>query len=153
MTRRRNEHCHRSRADVPGSTDGRVPRECSSVSIDEIPRRETVIVMRLLSIPVALAIGFGLTLGSPCPAEAGKGASIAGGIIAGAAVGAAISSSVNQPKTVYVPVPVAAPAPPPNAWGQVFSPNPHINCYPAQRACYNANGAYNGNWTYKVYAR
>jgi hypothetical protein len=35
----------------------------------------------------------------------------------------------------------------------VFSPIPHMNCYPAQRACYNANGAYNANWTYKIYAR
>jgi hypothetical protein len=116
-------------------------------------KTETVMVARLISITSVFGLTCALCLGGPSPVEAGKGAAIAGGIIAGAAVGAAISSSVNQPKTVYVPVPVAAPAPPPNAWGQVFSPIPHINCYPAQRACYNANGAYNGNWTYKIYAR
>src|SRR4029079_7522661 len=88
---------------------------------------------------VVLALGFGF--GSSAPAVAGnKGAAIAGGIIAGAAIGAAVSSSINQPKTVYVPVPVAVPPPPPPQWQQVFSPIPHMNCYPAQRACYNANG-------------
>lgn len=107
--------------------------------------------LRFTSIATAFILALGFGFSSSVPAEAGKGAAIAGGIIVGAAVGAAISSSVNQPKTVYVPVPVAAP--PPQAWGQVFSPIPHINCYPAQRACYNANGAYNGNWTYKIYAR
>ncbi len=108
--------------------------------------------LRLLSIAASGVLTLGFGLGFSAPAEAGnKGAAIAGGIIAGAAIGAAISSSVNQPKTVYVPVPVAA-APPPQ-WQQVFSPIPHMNCYPAQRACYNGNGAYNANWTYKIYAR
>src|SRR4029078_6393640 len=96
---------------------------------------------------VVLALGFGF--GSWAPAVAGnKGAAIAGGIIAGAAIGAAVSSSINQPKTVYVPVPVAAPPPP--QWQQVFSPIPHMNCYPAQRACYNANGAYHANCAHTI---
>jgi hypothetical protein len=108
--------------------------------------------LRLVSITASIVLALGFGFGSWAPAAAGnKGAAIAGGIIAGAAIGAAVSSSINQPKTVYVPVPVAAPPPPQRQ--QVFSPIPHMNCYPAQRACYNANGAYNANWTYKIYAR
>ena len=107
--------------------------------------------MALRFVSIAASCGLALGLGFGTPANAGKGAAIAGGIIAGAAISAAISSSINQPRTVYVPVPVAAPPPP--QWQQVYSPIPHMNCYPAQRACYNANGAYNANWTYKIYAR
>lgn len=73
---------------------------------------------------------------------------IVGGIIAGAAVGAVVSSAINQPRIVYVPAP-----PPPQPWPQTYSPKPGVNCYPAQRACYNASGAYNANWTYRVYAK
>ena len=105
--------------------------------------------LRFVSIAASVVLALGFGLGGSAPAEAGKGAAIAGGIIAGAAIGAAISSSVNQPKTVYV----AVPPPRPPQWQQVYSPIPHMNCYPAQRACYNANGAYNANWTYKIYAR
>jgi hypothetical protein len=105
---------------------------------------------RFVSIAASCGLALGFGFGSSAPAEAGnKGAAIAGGIIAGAAIGAAISSSINQPRTVYVPLPAA----PPPQWQQVYSPIPHMKCYPAQRACYNANGAYNANWTYKVYAR
>ncbi|HEY8277285.1 MAG TPA: hypothetical protein VIG52_09870 [Methyloceanibacter sp.] len=113
--------------------------------------KEWSMTLRFAPLAASFVLALGVGFGGSAPAEAGKGAAIAGGIIAGAAIGAAVSSSVNQPRTVYVPVPVAAPQP--QAWGQVFSPIPHINCYPAQRACYNANGAYNGNWTYKIYAR
>jgi hypothetical protein len=28
-----------------------------------------------------------------------------------------------------------------------------VTCYPVQAACYNANGAFNANWTWKVYQR
>jgi hypothetical protein len=108
--------------------------------------------LRFVSIAVSIILALGFGLGGSAPAQAGnKGAAIAGGIIASAAIGAAVSSSINQPKTVYVPVPLAA-APPPQ-WQQVFSPILYMNCYPAQRAYYNANGAYNANWTYKIYAR
>jgi hypothetical protein len=78
-----------------------------------------------------------------------KTGAVVGGLIAGAAIGAAISSS-SHPTTVYVE---ERPKPNPNKWGESFSPKPGIRCYPAQHACYNNDGAYNGNWTYKVYAR
>ena len=67
--------------------------------------------LRLVSITasIVLALGFGFG-GSHRPKLAIKRAAIAGGIIAGAAIGAAVSSSINQPKTVYVPVPVAGAA-------------------------------------------
>jgi hypothetical protein len=91
-----------------------------------------------------------MTLGisAPKPAEAkNNSAAVVGGIIAGAAVGAMVSNAVAQPRTVYVSAP-----PPPQPWAGAFSPRPGVNCYPAQRACYYANGAYNANWTWKVYA-
>ena len=66
--------------------------------------------LRFAPLAASFVLALGVGFGGSAPAEAGnKGAAIAGGIIAGAAIGAAISSSVNQPKTVYVPVPVAAP--------------------------------------------
>src|SRR4029078_2838854 len=103
----------------------------------------------LVSITASIVLALGFGFGSWGPAAAGnKGAAIAGGIISGAAMGAAVFSSINQPKTVYVPVPVAAPPPP--QWQQVFSPIPHMNCYPAQRACYNANGAYHANCAHTI---
>ncbi|MGH6864669.1 MAG: hypothetical protein ACREDO_00440, partial [Methyloceanibacter sp.] len=77
-----------------------------------------------------------------------KTAAVVGGIIAGAAIGAAVSSSIDHPRKVYVPGP-----PPPDPWGRAFSPKPGIFCYPARRACYNARGIYSANWTYTIYAR
>lgn len=71
---------------------------------------------------------------------------VAAGLIIGAAVGAAVSSNIKHKNKIYVP----GPPPPPR---QAFSPKPGVWCYPNQRACYNANGAYAPNWTYKVYAR
>ena len=99
---------------------------------------------------VALAAFTGATFATaaPQPAIAAKTGAVIGGIIAGAAVGAAVSSAINQPKTVYVPAP-----PQTQPWPQSFSPKPNIICYPAQRACYNVNGAYNANWTWKIYAK
>jgi hypothetical protein len=126
--------------------------KAKSLALWQLEARGLSMALRLVSITASIVLALGFGFGSSAPAVAGnKGAAIAGGIIAGAAIGAAVSSSINQPKTVYVPVPVAAPPPP--QWQQVFSPIPHMNCYPAQRACYNANGAYNANWTYKIYAR
>jgi len=78
-----------------------------------------------------------------------KTGAVVGGIIAGAAIGAAISSA-NHPTTVYVE---ERPKPKPNKWGESFSPKSGVRCYPAQHACYSADGAYNANWTHKVYAR
>jgi hypothetical protein len=77
-----------------------------------------------------------------------RGGAVIGGLIVGAAIGAAVSGAINQPKTIYVPA-----APPPQPWPKTYSPKPGITCYPAQQACYNVNGAYNANWTWKVYAR
>jgi hypothetical protein len=97
---------------------------------------------------VALAIVPALVFPASTPAQAKDGAGVAlvGGLIAGAAIGAAISNSKKHPKTIYV----QAPPPPPVA--QPFSPKSGVTCYPAQQACYNLNGAYNANWTWKIYA-
>jgi hypothetical protein len=97
---------------------------------------------------LAAAVTLG-SLSAPDPAAAKNNTgAIIGGLIAGAAIGAAVSSQIRQPKTVYVPTP-----PPPDPWPKTYSPAPGITCYPAQRACYNVNGSYNGRWTYNVYAR
>jgi hypothetical protein len=85
-----------------------------------------------------------VALVAPAPAKSDAGA-VAAGIIIGAAVGAAVSSNIKQKNKVYVPGP---PRP-----AKAFSPQAGIWCYPAQRACYHANGGYAANWTYKVYAR
>ena len=73
---------------------------------------------------------------------------VIGGIIAGAAVGAVISSEMKHPKAVYVPAPPPRPPSP-----QSFSPKKGVICYPVQRACYNDRGAYSANWTWKIYAK
>ena len=106
-----------------------------------MPRRATLALGAMLALaatPLAL----------PFEAEARNNAgAVAAGIIIGAAVGAAVSSDIKHSNKVYVP----GPPPPPSNTG--FSPKPGVWCYPGQRACYNANGAYAPNWTYKVYAR
>ena len=103
-----------------------------------MPRRAT------LPLAAALALA-AVPLGLPTEAGARNDAgAVAAGIIIGAAVGAAVSSDIKHKNRIYVPGP-----PPP----QGFSPKPGVWCYPAQRACYNANGAYAPNWTYKIYAR
>jgi hypothetical protein len=90
----------------------------------------------LAAVPLAL----------PVEAEARNDAgAVAAGIIIGAAVGAAVSSDIKHKNKIYVPGP---PKP-----AQAFSPKPGVWCYPAQRACYKAGGAYAANWTYKVYGR
>lgn len=73
---------------------------------------------------------------------------VIGGIIAGAAIGAAVPSEMKHPNTVYVPAPPPKPPSP-----QTFTPKPGVVCYPAQRACYSDRGAYSANWTWKVYAK
>ena len=100
----------------------------------------------------ALASTSGAVGGSaPAAAKDNTGA-IVGGLIAGAVIGAAVASSTNHPSNIYVnPRPPHPPAP--NPWANAFSPKPGINCYPAQKACYKSDGAYNANWTWKVYQR
>ena len=105
--------------------------------------------LRISLIAAVLIPAFALGISAPEPAEAKGGGAVIGGIIAAAAIGAMVSNSVAQPRAVYV---VPAP-PPPQPWAGVFAPRPGVNCYPAQRACYYANGAYNANWTWKIYAR
>jgi hypothetical protein len=95
----------------------------------------------------AVAIALFAAASTQATAKSNAGA-IAAGIIAGAAVGAVVSSEINHPKKVYVEGP-----PPPSPWGQVYSPKPGIRCYPAQRACYKADGNYSATWTYRIYAR
>jgi hypothetical protein len=100
-----------------------------------------------LAAAAACALAAG-QLALPGEAEARNDAgAVAAGLIIGAAVGAAVSSNIKHKNKVYVP----GPPPPPSNTG--FSPKPGVWCYPAQRACYNADGAYAPNWTYKVYAR
>jgi len=90
--------------------------------------------------------------GTSTPAVAKNNAgAVVGGLLAGAVIGAAVASAVKHPKKIYVNNP--PPPPPPDPWANAFSPKPSITCYPVQQACYNVNGAYNANWTWKVYAR
>jgi hypothetical protein len=98
-------------------------------------------------ILAALIPAICLGMSAPAMATSKTGAAV-GGLIAGIAIGAAVSSAVNHPKTVYVPSP-PKPKPSPNG----FSPKPGVTCYPAVKACYNTNGSYNANWTWKVYAK
>jgi hypothetical protein len=81
-------------------------------------------------------------------------AAIAGGIV-GLGVGAALAKSQKHNTTIYVPgyVPPYPPGGYDPYWGQIFKPAPEINCYPAQRACYNINGGYSKRWTWRIYQR
>ncbi|MCP4386465.1 MAG: hypothetical protein GY798_34495 [Hyphomicrobiales bacterium] len=105
--------------------------------------------MRRFGLAVAaLAIIPLLSVSSPSPGHAkdGVGVAIIGGLIAGAAIGAAVAASKKHPQKVYV-----KPPPPPKA--KPFSPHGGVKCYPKQHACYNKNGSYNGKWTWKIYAK
>lgn len=86
--------------------------------------------------------------GAPGEAKDGKNAAAILGGLAGLAVGAAIADSANRNHDVY-----GAPPPPAYRPPAPFSPAGGIVCYPEQRACYNNGGAYNGNWTWRVYGR
>ena len=106
-----------------------------------------------IKLSLLAAMAFAIIAGSmtsDAVAKNSKTGAVVGGLIAGAAIGAAISSSSNHPTTVYVG---EKPKPKPNKWGDSFSPKSGVRCYPAQHACYNSDGAYNGNWTHKVYAK
>ncbi len=87
----------------------------------------------------------------PAAAKDNTGA-IVGGLIAGAVIGAAVAGSANHPTSIYVK-PTPPPPPKPDPWANGFSPKAGVTCYPSQHACYNRNGAYNANWTWKVYQR
>ena len=55
---------------------------------------------------------------------------------------------------VLIP-PACLPAYPPGGydpyWNRVTSPKPGIFCYPAQYACYTANGSFSPKWTSRMY--
>jgi hypothetical protein len=98
-----------------------------------------------------LAVTAAVGPAGPAAAKNNTGA-IIGGLVAGAVIGAAVASSVDHPKDLYVK-PVPPPPPKPNPWANAFSPKPGVKCYPVQHACYNKDGAYNANWTWKVYQK
>lgn len=106
------------------------------------------------TIAVALAVaagGMGIT--SPALAKNNNNTgAVIGGLVAGAVIGAAVAGAATHPAPIYVN-PKPPPPPKPNPWQNAFAPKPGITCYPVQYACYNANGAYNANWTWKVYQR
>jgi hypothetical protein len=93
-------------------------------------------------------------LNSPAMAKNNNNAgAVIGGLVAGAVIGAAVAGSAKHPDTIYVNPRPPPPPPGPNPWKNAFSPKPGVTCYPVQAACYNANGAFNANWTWKVYQR
>lgn len=97
----------------------------------------------LFAVSVLACAAFATATGAPAKSNTGA---VVAGVIVGAAVGAAVSSNIKHKNKIYVQGP-------PSSRPQAFSPKPGVWCYPNQRACYNANGAYAPNWTYKVYAR
>jgi hypothetical protein len=106
------------------------------------------ITIRNLAAVALLAPALLMSQSAPSEAKNGKNsAAIVGGIV-GLAVGAAIADSANRNRDVYGEPPPPAYRPP-----APFSPAGGVICYPEQRACYNNGGAYNGNWTWRVYGR
>ena len=109
------------------------------------------LVVRAVLIAALASTTGAVGISVPAAAKDNTGA-VVGGLIAGAVIGAAVAGSVNHPANIYVN-PKPAPPPKPNIWANAFSPKPGIQCYPQQRACYKNDGAYNANWTWKVYQR
>jgi len=103
-------------------------------------------------LSLVAATAFAVLAGSMTTEVAAKNktGAVVGGLIVGAAIGAAISSASKHPTTVYVG---KKPKPKPDKWTDSFSPKSGIRCYPVQHACYGSDGAYNANWTRKVYAK
>ena len=95
----------------------------------------------------------GITTPAVAKSKNNNTGAVIGGLVAGAVIGAAVAGSTKHPDTIYVNPRPPAPPPGPNPWRNAFSPKPGVTCYPVQAACYNANGSYNGNWTWKVYQR
>ncbi len=107
---------------------------------------------------VAVLVSTAAPIGTSVPAAAADNkksttGAVIGGLVAGAIIGAAVAGSVNEPANIYVKPKPPPPPPGPNPWKNAFSPKPGITCYPVQQACYNNNGAYNANWTWKVYSK
>ncbi|HET7717525.1 MAG TPA: hypothetical protein VFK86_18030 [Bauldia sp.] len=101
------------------------------------------------TLMAAMATSGAVGLSQSAVAKDNTGAVI-GGLVAGAVIGAAVASSVNHPSKIYVN-PAPPPPPRPNPWANAFSPSPGVTCYPVQRACYKANGAYAANMTAKIF--
>ena len=100
------------------------------------------------------ALASALLVSTHAEAPAGHKGAVIGGLVVGAAVGAALSKKHRHNTKIYVPG--YAPYPPGGyvpAWQQTFSPKPGVICYPAQRACYDGGGAYNPKWTWKTFSR
>ncbi|WP_035831180.1 hypothetical protein [Kaistia adipata] len=106
--------------------------------------------IRISQLIAAALVAPALLVAQAGPGEAkdGKNAAAIIGGLAGIAVGAAIADSANRNRDIY-----GAPPPPSYNPPAPFSPSGGIICYPAQRACYNNGGAYNSNWTWRVYGR
>lgn len=104
--------------------------------------------IRNLAAVALLAPALLMAQSAPGEAKNGKNTAAILGGIAGLAVGAAIADSANRNNNVY-----GAPPPPSYRPPAPFSPSGGVICYPEQRACYNNGGAYNGNWTWRVYGR
>jgi hypothetical protein len=112
--------------------------------------RGILMKLRIRHALAAALLAPALLMAQSAPGEAKDGrnaAAIIGGI-AGLAVGAAIADNANRNYDVY-----GAPPPPSYRPPAPFSPSGGIICYPDQRACYNNGGAYNSNWTWRVYGR
>lgn len=94
----------------------------------------------------------GMATTGPAFAKKNNTGAVIGGLVAGAVIGAAVAGAATHPTQIYVN-PAPPPPPKPDPWKNAFAPKPGVTCYPVQHACYNANGAYNANWTWKVYQR
>jgi hypothetical protein len=106
-------------------------------------------VRRLGYSLLLLALGIGGAIPTAYTTMAQRrAAAAAGGFIAGAAVGAAISGSTLAPQIIvnnYGPTH-------PGGWAS-YSPRPGFTCDPRPQACYRANGAYAPNLTWTEFRR
>lgn len=107
-----------------------------------------------LKLPMVAALAAAVLMFTPAESSAiSKKGALVGGLVVGAAVGAAVAADARHKTKIIVPG-YAPPYPPggyPPYYQQVTSPKPGILCYPAQRACYNAGGAYNPKWTMRTF--
>ncbi|MEJ1933155.1 hypothetical protein WDZ92_23380 [Nostoc sp. NIES-2111] len=99
----------------------------------------------------------------PAMAKDGRNAAIIAGVALGAAALAAASRShQSEYYEPYYGRPVGVAPPPPGyayvpapaygySYSAVFRPYPGVTCYPAQRACYKANGNYSPTISGRIY--